>query len=510
MVNDAPIQEPTADDRGRFPQAWARWFQNIKDEIERLEGLVGSAETSFGETVIAENHPVIELTASYNLIPANARSFTATGGSTTAANRLFKVSTGTSIGGYGAIQSFRSVKAKAGQSVMSCFTGFFESNVENSWQGIGLISIGDELSFGYNGTDFGIWHRYGGLAEVRTITVTGAAGGAENLTLTLNDVAYTIPLTAGTVQHNAYEIAAWLNTNQSVWAADQLDDAVIINALSDGAKSGTYSFSSSTATGTITQDTEGVTKTSDHIPQEEWNGTNVSIDPSKGNVYQIIYQNMGFGESLFYIEDPATTDFVKVHTIRTANSQTTTALGNPSLRVGMYGVSLGSTTNLNVYVDAFSAFIQGSSDKTRNPRSYANTQTLSTTNFTNIMTLRNRRTYNGIVNQVEIEPLRLSIASEVNKNVIIEVRATTNTGVEQDYQTIGTNLVSDIDTTAFQSFSGGRLLDSFTVSPSGEGKSNLKELEIQVPPSLNFIIQARRTGGASGDVTATLTWYEDL
>ena len=33
---------------------------------------------------------------------------------------------------------------------------------------------------------------------------------------------------------------------------------------------------------------------------------------------------------------------------------------------------------------------------------------------------------------------------------------------------------------------------------------------IQAAPQLNFVVQARVTGGASSNITASLVWYEDL
>lgn len=466
-------------------------------------------KSGFNENIVANNIPVVQGQAIYNFVPSNFREFTAASGSTGAENRMLKVETGTSVGGYGAIQSFRSINYQAGESCSSRFTAIFESSAANSWQGVGLISIGDELSFGFNGTSFGVWHRHQGLAEVRTLTVTGAAGGSESLTLTLNGTAYTIPLTAGTEAHNAYEIADWLNTNQSVWNADQLGDTVIIAALSDGAKSGAYSFSSSTATGTIAQNTEGATKTSDFTPQAKWNGESVDwLDPTKGNVYEITYAYLGFGDLEYKVKNPNTGDFQTVHRIPWPNNNTQTNLGNPSLRCGMYAVSLGSTTNLVVRTGSFAGFIQGYEKQTRNPRAVTNTQSVSTS-YTNILTVRNRYTYNSYANQIEIEPKLLSIASESGKNVQVEIRATTDPGVEQNFQNVGTNLISDFDTSAV-TVTGGRLLASFTLAAGDSQFIDLEALQIRVPPTLHIVVQARVTSGASASVSASLTWYEDI
>lgn len=169
-------------------------------------GQITSPLTGFGEVNVAQNNAFIQASATYNFLPSNFRDFTSGTGSTEVANKLFVCKTGTGVGGYGAIQSFRALNYKPGSSGLARFTALFESNAANSWQGVGLVNLGDELSFGYNGNSFGIWHRYGGLAEVRTLTITGAATGSETLTLTLNGVAYSIPLTSGSVEHNAWEI----------------------------------------------------------------------------------------------------------------------------------------------------------------------------------------------------------------------------------------------------------------------------------------------------------------
>lgn len=466
-------------------------------------------KTGFGELNVAENRPFIQATAAYNVIPSNFREFTTGSGTTSAADKLFQVSTGTDSGGYGAIQSFRALNYKAGEAGLARFTALFESNVASSWQGVGLVNLGDELSFGYNGTSFGIWHRYGGLAECRTIDITSAATGNETVSATLNDVLYEIPVTSGTVEHNAYEIASWLNNNQTVWGADQLDDSVIVSALSDGAKNNTYTITSDGSfAGTVTARTSGITKTSDFIAEADWNGQQISnLDPTKGNVYQITYQYLGFGDIKFYVEDSNTGDFVLVHTLKYANNNTTTSLTNPSLRLGMYAVSLGSTTNLVVKSGSMAAFVQGREGITRNPRGIKNTQNITTT-FENIITIRNRRTYNYLVNQVEIEPLELTVSSESSKNVEVEIRSTSNTNVEQNFTNTGTNLVTDYDTSSVY-VSSGRLLAAFTINAGGEAAVNLKDFRIRIPPTLNFVVQARTTGGAAADVSAGLVWYED-
>jgi len=475
-------------------------YASIKDPI-----------TGFGELQTAENTAFIQTSGIYEFIPPILREYTSAGGSTGVTNRMFTCQSGTTIYGYGTIQSFRSLNYKSGQGGLARFTALFQNNTANHWSGVGLVNLSDELSFGYDGTTFGIWYRKDGVAECRTITVTGASGGSTNLTLTLNTVAYTIPLTAGTTAHNAYEIATWLNntSNQSVWQADQVGSTVIIIANSDGAKSGTYTFSHATATGTIAQTKAGVTKTSTHIPKSTWNiNTMSTLDPTKGNVYQILYQYLGFGNIFFYVENPDTGRFDLVHVIKNANSYTTPTLRQPALRFGIYSASVGSTTNVTVQCASVACFVQGKITKTRNPRAVKHTQSV-TTSLTNVLSLRNRKSYNGLFNQVEIEPQNLTVASESNQSVEIELRTNPTYSGDTNFINAGTNLVGDVDTTA-NTVSGGTLLAAFTIGAKGNLSINLAQYEIAVPPSLTLSISAKVVSGAASNVTAALTYYEDL
>ena len=470
---------------------------------------VTSPLTAFGEVMAASNTAFIQNTGVYEFMPTNFKEYTSSGGSTGITNRMFTTECGTTIYGYGAIQSFRSLNYNAGQSGMARFTAVFPTSVANHWSGVGLVNLSDELSFGHNGVDFGIWYRRNGLAECRTIAVTGASGGSTNLTLTLNSVAYTIPLTAGTTAHNAYQIATWLNANQSVWVADQVDSTIIIKAESDGAKSGTYTYSHATSTGTITQNKAGATKTSTHYPKSSWNRNTASwLDSTKGNVYQIIYPYLGFGDIEFYVKSTEDKGWLLVHVIEYQNSNSTPSLRNPSLRFGVYSASIGSTTNVSVHCASVALFVNGQTFKTRNPRAVKNTQSV-TTSFTSILTLRNRRTYNYLFNQVEIEPVSISLSSESTKNVEIEIRTNPVFSGETNFTNVGTNLVGDIDTTA-NTYTGGTLLAAFTLSGGSSKEINLEPFSIRLPPSLQLCIGARVTSGASSNITASLTYYEDI
>lgn len=142
-------------------------------------------------------------------------------------------------------------------------------------------------------------------------------------------------------------------------------------------------------------------------------------------------------------------------------------------------------------------------------RAASNTQNVST-DFTNVLSLRNRRTYNGYINQVEIEPKLLTIANESAKNVVVELRAATNPNIELDFEASGVNLVSDIALNGVGPMTAGRLLGAFTLGAQGSETIDLVALDIRMPPTLTLVAQAKVNSGAAADVTVTLNWYEDL
>lgn len=468
------------------------------------------ATSAFGEQKTESKTPKVVASATYNLIPANFRQFTDLGGSISAITNEFKCSTGTTQFAYAALQSFRSLNIQYGSGAGVRFGARFPDTTANTWQGVGLAGIGDEISFGRNADgDFGAWHRHGGFAEVRTLQVTGAAGGAENATVTINGTDYTIALTATTVQTNAHEIATYLQANGSGFDAFQNNDTVTISFTSDGAKTGDFIFSSATATATFAQVTAGVTKTSDFTALADFNGkVPAGFDPTKGNQYQITYSS-GYGNINYYIFDFADGQWRKVHTVLWQNNNTTVNLNQPSMRAIIYCYSVGATTDTSVYCAFISAFISGSGEITRNPRFYSITKSIGTTE-TVLFQIRNKKVYNGIQNQAEILPEVLSIASDAGKNVTIRVyTGNTTIGGVPNFQNVGTNLIAEIDV-AGTTISGGRKVAGTTVASGQNNDLNLEALRVVIPPTLRMVVTAQRASGTAADVTASLTWIEDL
>ena len=103
------------------------------------------------------------------------------------------------------------------------------------------------------------------------------------------------------------------------------------------------------------------------VAQTAWNGdrcngTGVSgftLDPTKGNVFQVRYPYLGYGTITFWIQDSVTGRWILAHTIRYANSSASTQLSNPNLRFYGKVINAGNTTNLVMYCGSCAALLTG-------------------------------------------------------------------------------------------------------------------------------------------------------
>jgi len=410
-------------------------FQYVPVTAEgHLEVAIHSPRLPFGAIHTENLTPVFQNDAVYGINNTQVLALSSLTGSATASDSSFVVSTGTTATAQGIISGRKRLRYRPGQGVVGRFTAIFTTPVTYSYQIAGFGHAEDGVYFGYreatgNGYSgiapaFGILYVNRSLREVRTLTVTTGATSASNCTITLNGVAFTVPLTAASnIQRTVYEIATF--ASYTGW------DAVIASPTtvtfvrkSAQAASGTYSFAAGTtgASASIAQTRAGTAGTETFIPQSTWNGdkldgagaSGVTLDPTKGNVFQIGIQYLGFGSITFQVEvvgDGNNADFVTVHTIKNPNSLTSTSFGNPSFPFTMAAYSAGSTTNLTVKVGSYAGLIEGVKKLHGNRYSYYNQSTAgNSSTFVPLFTILNARYFKGMVNQAVINIISMNAA----------------------------------------------------------------------------------------------------
>jgi len=447
-------------------------------------------------------------------------------GTVTSSGNKMVCSTGTTQYSFATLQSRRRLRYRAGQGVVGRFACHFSTPAASSILVAGFGTPEAGLFFGYNGTSFGILHSTGGVREIHTFTVSTASTATNDYVVTMPS-GETVNVTAtnnGSTTKTAYELAQGTYTG---WKAEQKGATVVFVADSVGNRSGSFSLAQTgagtPAAGSDAETLAGVASTDTWIAQSSWNGdklngaggndnpSGITLDPSKGNVYQIGIQYLGFGGITFGIEfcrpddDP---EFITVHTIRYPNENTSVSLSQPSFPFTMAAYSAGSVTNVSVSVGSFAGFNEGE-PVFLGPRSsyYNNAGVTSTTNsYVPLMTVRNDYVFNGRANQTvgHIISVHGAVKSNTGLTTYYIIRNATLTGTP-NFTQFSTNSSSYWDTAATGcSFSSNsQVLWSGTLAESADFNYAFSDKENTIQPGETLTLAVR-------SVTATATCVGSL
>ena len=369
----------------------------------------------------------------------------ANSGSATAANNLFTCSTGTTAYSFGALQTRRRLRYRAGQGIVGRFTALWSAPIASSTVVAGFGSGEAGYFFGYSGTTFGILHSTGNTREIQTFTVTAAATSGGAVTFTLNDkqIAVTLAASASTTL-TANDIAS---LSFPGWKAEARGATVVFLADSVGNKAGTFSVTpgASGLTGSFAETLAGASTADTFIAQTAWNGdpcdgtgsSGFTLVKTNGNVFQISVAWLGFGPVTFSIMQPSAdgnnATWIVVHTINNPNARTTVHTNQPSFPFTMAAYSGGSTTNVSVSVASLAGFIEGQKKLTGPRMTYFNTAavTSSTSAYIPIFSVRNDYVYATRANQAVVNLLSVGGSANGNANaatLFVLIRNATLTG----------------------------------------------------------------------------------
>lgn len=485
---------------------------------------------AFGELLTAGLTPRVQIDAIFGILSSDHETLTdGVSGSATASGSMFVCETGTSSGGYGVIRSRRLLRYRPGQGMRLRFTGLFTTGVANSQQFAGGFTATEAVGFGYSGTSFGVWRRDAGSAKIVRLTVTAAAAGAETITVTLNSVAFTVATggalatTALVAERIAENIVAtgWTSTVSPTSNGSTVTFIQGNPAVADG----TYSLSSTgTVTGTFATIQAGVanvtTGANVFIAQADWNldvmdgsggATNPSgilLDPTKLNIYEVVIPYLGAGAITYYVRLPGG-GHQEVHRIEWPNAQTTPNMKNPTLRLGWFAASLGSTTNLTVKGASASGFTEGDILPLRDPFGTSrNGFTAEATEYVAFV-IRVGGTFGSTVNQREVVPISLLVGTETS-NRIVRVRLVLNptlTGtVDWGYVDSATSCVEVATPTALTP-SGGTTVGNSASATGSPTTLNLRDTGLRLQPGYTLAV-CLQTASGSAVTTSAMNWNE--
>lgn len=464
-------------------------------------------KTAFGELSVAQPTSVTQITATYGLLDTT-RPIVGPGSSATTEDNLFVAQSGTNPFGVVSLHSTRQLSYKAGQGGLVRITGLFDNSSSGNRCLAGLLTAENRMGFGYNNNEFGILLAHDGVAESQTLTITTAATGSENATITVNGIPFTVPITAGSVEHNAYEIALYLEANDPLHDFESVMSKVVCTGVLDGPE-GAYSFSSGTAVAAWNQGFAGVYITDEWTPRAQWNRNTCDwLDVTKGNVYQIQFQYLGFGAIRFFIEDPESGCFILVHIIEYANKHLTPSVSNPSFRIGWASQNLGVGENVIVRGGSAAAFVEGDPTQSDDTRGIEVDATGIGTNETTILAIRNPYTFASRINRVEISILLMSLGTDTTKRAKFTVRK--NPTITGDFIFSEVAPASPVQVAKDNNpVVGGKIMFSFVMTKEGIPPIDLTDKLLLLPRDI-IVISASVSSGSASEMSASLNWREDF
>jgi hypothetical protein len=255
------------------------------------------------------------------------------------------------------------------------------------------------------------------------------------------------------------------------------------------------------------------------VAQASWNvAPSFAITPAFGNVFMIKYPFLGYGDILFFIENANTGRFDLVHVIKYANTTATVQLSNPTMHLWFENRNTGAnTTNVTSYVGSAGAFLSGPR-KFLGPQFATSNSKSSSATETNILTLKNCTTFNGVANQrvLRIRSITFGYTS-ANTLATLLIKKNVTLGGTPSYSTIsGTTAdggvtitsgqsVASVDTAGTTITGGIYVYNSLAVQSATS--LDLTTADISLQPTETLTLSA--VGGVTGTIAVTINWQEE-
>lgn len=505
-----------------------------------LEAAIHGPRLPFGSIHAESLTPIFQIDGVYGINPGEVTSTTgraiagANSATTTGTNNLLTVSTGTTSYSFATLQTRKRLRYRAGQGVVGRFTALWPARADSAYLIAGLGTAESGFYFGYahlvsvglTSQEFGIFHVTGGKRSIRTLTVSAHTATAGNVSIVLNSAtAVDIALLSGdSITAVANKIAAGTYPG---WKTEARGSTVIFLANDANPKAGTYTATGAGVTASFATTLEGVSSTDTFIPRSTWNGdkldgtgaSGVTLDPTKGNVFQIDIQYLGFGAVTFKVEVVATdgnnADFVTVHTIKFPNTRTSTSITQPSFPFTMTAYSAGSTTDLSVSTASLAGFIEGQIRLTGPRASFSDTSTAVTTGaYYSLFTIRNSYAHAHSItekaNQSIVNILSFGGAHDDATPIIYYLLRNATLVGTPNFTSWSTDscIYVDTDATTATIADNGQIIQVLPVGASGSVIIPLEDTTT-LQPGETLTVAATAVTGTSTYTIATLNTRED-
>ena len=246
---------------------------------------------------------------------------------------------------------------------------------------------------------------------------------------------------------------------------------------------------------------------------DKLDGTGVSgvnLDPTKLNIFQLSIGYLGARGCVFSVLSPITGYWVNFHDYSFHNvlsSQTQSI--NPTMTFGIQAINTTNNTNIVVRCGSVGVFIVGKRERIGSTYGVNNFKSVATTD-TNIVTVRNNTTINGVTNQSQIRIRSLSVSTVAAVPVVFKLIKNTTLGGVPAYTNIdATNSCAAFDV-AGTTVTGGNTQFNTTIGANGNAFIDLTEFDIFLAQNETLTCTAAAISGAAANHVVAINWNEDI
>lgn len=496
-------------------------------------GINANSAGPFGTALVSSMSPTAQASFIYGTIPNSTQWVTSSNGAgalVAVSEGIMSCSSGNSLSGSSVVKLARSIKYRPGQGVMCRLTSIFGTGSSDTKQ---LAGIGNEESGYYfcrSGTDFGILHRESSKREIHSFAVN--AQNSVTVTVTLGSHTKSFSINGGASANQTSYLISQQDYSQvgSGWKAESIDGTVYFISDVPGPIAGTYGITVGgvSIVSLSTQVQAGVLPVETFISQSSWNidamnGSGVSrivLDPSKGNIYGIGYQYLGFGDPVFSIENPESGLLTDVHRIQTANLRNTVVLRNPLCTARWEAVNSGSSA-ISVTVKGASAgiFNEGMIQRSVGT-SFSTVATKSDVGATlvPVVNLRANRVFKNQSCYGEFEIFNISIGNDAGSSssgkilkIYVYKNAVIGGPVNYQYNDSERSIVAtDTAGTSITTSAQTQLLKTLVIAANNSITLSLKDENFFASNGDTITIAAQRGGSSNIDnAIVSVSWFED-
>lgn len=234
----------------------------------------------------------------------------------------------------------------------------------------------------------------------------------------------------------------------------------------------------------------------------------MDLDVSKGNVYGIDFQWLGYGQVDFAIEDPADGRLKVFHSIKYTNQNNVPTIETPSLPIRMEIDNNGETTAATGRVACLQGALQGHDGLSKTFAASGVAESVGGGDEIQILTIRNKTTFNGKRNRRAVVLSAISAGVDGAAEVLVQGFKNAPVG-SPSYVDVDTNeSVVEVDGVGTVSGITGGFGGSLIGRNSAQNV-DLASYNVVLAPGETVSIEAIGLGGfGSVDVYGYLTWKE--